>query len=118
MSGITLKFANDMQYQQFIQQVKDDIIKEIAVPKANNENWYTVRNQIEKKLKVDYNMYSSKWATAQQGVYSVFKLAFDVARVESLSMKDDVLVNQFNKDLFDLIDKYREKQISEKLATV
>lgn len=116
MSGIVLKFANDTQYQQFIQQVRDEVIKEISVPKSNNENWYTVRNQIEKKLKADYKLYTSKWSTAQQGIYSVFKLAFNVSRIESLSTKDDALVNQFNNDLFNLIDKYREKQQSEKLA--
>lgn len=116
MAEVVLKFTNDVQYQQFLQQVRDDVLKELAAPKANYENWYTVRNQIEKKLKADYKLYSSKWSTAQQGIYAVFKLAFDVTRVENLSTKDDELVNQFNQELFELIDKYRAKQSSEKTA--
>lgn len=108
MGEVVLKFANDSQYQQFIQQVKDEVIKDLGERKPKySPNWLVVRSQIEQKLRGEYDMRSSKWSTAQQGVYSVFKLAFKIDRVEKLMDFESDRIQQFYDDLFDLIDKYR-----------
>ncbi|MFJ7407154.1 MULTISPECIES: hypothetical protein [unclassified Lysinibacillus] len=108
MSDIVLKFANEKQYEIFLAKVKEDVLKEMENKRNYSSNWTTVRDQIEGKMRGEYNDGCGNWYNNQQGLYSTFRLAFQVSRIGELSSVDGKQIQNFHDELFALIDKYRE----------
>lgn len=109
MSDIVLKFANENQYEAFLAKVKADVLKEMENKRTYSSNWITVRDQIEGKMKGDYNYGCGNWYNNQQGLYATFRLAFQVSRIADLTSVDGKKIQSFHDELFALIDKYREE---------
>ncbi|MGE6516672.1 hypothetical protein [Lysinibacillus sphaericus] len=114
MSDIVLKFANDQQYKAFLKDVKDQVREEVLndlkgrIPQS--KGWTTVRGQIEKKMRGEFNNGCGHWYNNQQGLYATFRLAFNVARIQELAKKEDEQIQNFHDELFSLIEKYRGNQ--------
>lgn len=107
MSDIVLKFANEQQYEAFLAKVKADVLKEMENKCTYLSNWTVVREQIERKMRGDYNDGCGHWYNNQQGLYATFRLAFQVKRIAELTSVDGKKIQDFHDELFALIDKYR-----------
>lgn len=118
MSDIVLKFANDDQYKSFLNdmkeqvkiEVREEVLNEIKGRIHRSKGWELVRNQIEERMRGDFNNGCGHWYNNQQGLYAAFRLAFQVQRIQELAQKDDDLIKKFHDELFALINKYREVQ--------
>lgn len=108
MSDVVLKFANEQQYQSFIQSIKDDVIKEIKPQPDYHPSWASVRERLEERFRSDYNDGCGHWHNNQQAMYAVFRLAFQQPTIKDLKNVDGERIESLHDELFRLIDKYRE----------
>lgn len=109
MSGITLKFANEDQYQEFINKVKEDVLNEMKPKGAYHPTWEHVRDRLEHRFKgTDYNDGCGHHHNNMQSLYAVFRLAFQQPTIKDLRNVDGERIQDLYDELFELIDKYRE----------
>jgi len=107
MSGITLKFANEDQYQEFINKVKEDVLNEIKPKGAYHPSWESIRSHMEARFRGDYNNGCGHWHNNQQSMYAVFRLAFQQPTIKELRNVEGDRIQGLHDELFELIDKYR-----------
>lgn len=109
MSEITLKFANEDQYQEFINRVKEDVLNEMKPKGAFHPTWEHVRGQLEHRFGFDsnYNNNCGHHYNNQQSMYAVFRLAFQQPTIKDLRNVEGERIQSLHDELFELIDKYR-----------
>lgn len=108
MSDFTLKFANEEQYQNFINKIKDDVLMEMKPKSAYHPSWNSIRDDMEERFRGNYNDGCGHWHNNMQSMYAVFRLAFQQSTIKDLRNVDDERIKSLHDDLFSLIDKYRE----------
>ncbi|MYL44628.1 hypothetical protein GLV94_03135 [Virgibacillus halodenitrificans] len=108
MSDVVLKFANDTQYQNFIQSIKNEVLQEIKPKPAYHPSWSAIRDSMEERFRGDYNNGCGHWSNNQQSMYAVFRLAFQQPTIKDLKNVDGERIKALHDELFHLIDKYRE----------
>lgn|SRR5699024_1152015 len=113
MGKMSINFENEEQYNNFIQSIKDEVIKDMGtqphprIPK----NWVNIREQMEDRFRSDNYSYADNcgwWHTQMQALYAAFRLAFQKPSVAELRHVDGERLQNFHDELFELIDKYRE----------
>ena len=116
MSRMSINFDNEEQYNNFIQSIKDEVLKEVNQSpkhyhKPNNFNIY--KKHITKRISVE--AFSGKWNKIldREGYYEVFKAAFNKRTIWELNEVEYEKLENFDKELVALIDKYRDKEIEE-----
>lgn len=111
MSKFSINFDNEKQYRNFIQSIKDEVIKELKPPQHLSSDWIRVREQMKERFRKDNFSYAKNcgwWHTQMQSLYAVFRLAFQKPTVADLRDVDGDRLQQLHDELFALIDKYRE----------
>lgn len=109
MSGVTLNFANQEEYNQFIEQVKKDILNDVKPTPAYSASWIQVREDLEKKLRGEFNYGCGQWYQNQMGIYAMFRLAFQKDGIKGMRYVDGESLQEFYKEVIGLIEKWREK---------
>lgn len=102
------------QLEEFKRNVKAEVIHELSktgVPINRGiytPEWISIRDELEEKLRGDYNDGCGHWYQNQQGLYAAFRLAFRRDSVKSLRSVKNGKLSDFHRELFELINKYRE----------
>ncbi|MFU1797647.1 hypothetical protein ACM1RC_27535 [Paenibacillus azoreducens] len=103
------------QFEEMKRNLKNELIHELskAAPPIQHERaysaeWISVRDEIEHKLRGDYNAGCGQWYANQTGLYAAFRLAFRQDSIKSLRKVEHGRLMKFHNELFGLIDKYRE----------
>lgn len=107
MSNIVLKFANDEQYEEFIEKIKQDVLKGIQPERKYSESWASVRDQMTDRFRKEYGDKHGQWHMTMTGLYGAFRIAFNRATIAELRYDDGERVQNFHDELFALIDRYR-----------
>src|SRR5690625_732099 len=112
MSEVTLKFANQEQYQEFINKVKNDVLEEVNKNSTYDiGDWEKFKRRFLEERRLE--AISGKWDyTADRNeFYGMFKMAFNARTVWHLNNVDVEKLESFKEELMDLINKYREETI-------
>lgn len=109
MQGITLNFANQEEYNRFIEQVKKDVLNDVKSVPAYSASWIKIREDLEKKLRGEFNYGCGQWYQNQMGLYAMFRLAFQKESIKNLRYVDGDSLTEFYKEIIELIEKWREK---------
>lgn len=94
--------------------VRTDLMQEFSqkqspyVRRLYTPEWIGIREDLERKLRSDYNDGCGQWYQNQQGIYAAFKLAFRKERVTDFHHIEENRLTNFYSELMNLIDKYRE----------
>jgi len=110
MADVILKFANDTQYQQFLSEVKKQVIEELNQNKTGfSDSWVLLRTENKQKMQT-YAEGCGYKSDCIQAFNTMFRLAFKVESVKELShCVETSKLRSFSDDLYALLDKYREE---------
>ncbi len=109
LNGVTLNFANQEEYNKFIDQLKKDILTDIKPTPAYSAGWIAVREDLEKRLRGEFNFGCGQWYQNQNGLYAAFRLAFQKDTIKDLRHIEDSKIQEFYDELIGLIEKWRAK---------
>ncbi len=114
MSRMSINFDNEEQYNNFIQSIKDEVLKEVKPnsPYQNNGYYEYLRGfREERRLE---NL-SDEWnyVADRQEFYGMFKTALNCKYISHLNHVDIEKVKSFGNELMELINKYRNEEIKE-----
>lgn len=105
--------------ESLTESVRTDLIQEFSQKQAlyskgiYTPEWIGIREDLEKKLRSDYNDGCGQRYQNQQGLYAAFRLAFRKDRASNFRNIEPNRLSKFYSELMALINKYREERDKE-----
>src|SRR5690625_2917289 len=114
MSRMSINFDNEEQYNNFIQSIRDEILKEVKTnnPYQNN-GYYEYLNEFREARRLEYISGDWNYIADRQEFYGMFKTALNCKYIYHLNHVDIEKVKSFGNELMELINKYRYEEIKE-----
>lgn len=116
MSKMSINFENEEQYNNFIQSIKDEVVKELEPTKRKSypdNNWTIFRRElleeVSERQKQECIVNGKTSVAGYTDYYPLLKEAFNSWGINFLSLKDIDKLRSFKNELFTLVDKYREE---------
>lgn len=114
MGKMSINFENEEQYNNFIQSIKSEVMKEIENnPKQDRPDWVLFKEELKKDIDARREEENSdirdSTVAGYSDYYPLIKEAFDVKRVDQFNTVNQTQLRNFKNDLFNLIDEYREE---------
>ncbi|MBM7577702.1 hypothetical protein [Jeotgalibacillus terrae] len=111
MGDIILKFANDSQYEKFIQDLKKDIMSDLEKEKTQLDRSSEVFLDFSKSLRAEihHRYHQNIRVPSHQHFYEFFRVALlnERVHISNLGMYDPEVLNEMKKDLIRVVDHYR-----------
>lgn len=113
MSKISINFDNEEQYNNFIQSIKNEVLKDVhaGCHIAREFSWVDfkaeLKEDIDKRREREDRDIRSSTIAGYNDYYPFLKEAFDVKRIDQLNIVDEEKLRNFKNDMFRLINKYR-----------
>lgn len=116
MSRFSINFENEEQYRNFITSIKNEVVKEIESPVVDEKpSWVVFRDELKKDIvnrrELENRRIQDSTVAGYSDYYPFLKEAFDIKRIDQLTLIDEETLRDFKNDLFKLITRYREEYV-------